>query len=297
MTRRDHADLLLLGALWGASYLFMRMGAAEFGPAALVFVRVAGASALLLPLLAWRGQWPALWRHWRALVAVGLIGTALPFALITTAALALGAGLMSVFNATAPIWAALIAWGWLGERPGGARIAGLAIGLAGVVGLAWGEADFTRGAHGVSPALGAAACIAATVSYGLGANLSRRYLQQAPTLAVAAGSQTVAALAMALPALGAWPAVPPSPTAWFAAAALALACTALAYLLYFRLIARTGATNATSVTLLIPAFAIAWGWLFLGETPTAATALGCAVIVAGTALSTGLLSWPARRAA
>lgn len=294
MTRRDGLELLLLGALWGGSYLFMRMAAADFGPAALVFVRVAGAGALLLPLLAWRGQIGALRRHWRPVAVVGVLGTALPFALITTAALALGAGLMSVFNATAPIWAAIIAWAWLGERPGRGQAAGLVIGLAGVVALAWGKADFNPGDSGVSSAVGTIACIAATLFYGLSANVSRRYLKQLPALAAAAGSQLAAAAVMALPALWAWPAVNPRPGSWLAAAALAVACTALAYLLFFRLIARTGATNATSVTLLIPAFAIAWGWLFLGEVPGWGMLAGCAVIVLGTALSTGLVRWPAR---
>ena len=111
MSRRDLAELVLLAALWGASFLFMRIGAAEFGPVALVFVRVAGASLLLLllPLLAWRGEVGALRRHWRAIAAVGILNSALPFLLFMVAALALSAGLMAVFNATAPIWGALVA--------------------------------------------------------------------------------------------------------------------------------------------------------------------------------------------
>ena len=109
MRPRDAAELLLLAALWGASFLFMRIGAPEFGPAALVFVRVAGATALLLPLLAWRGDAPALRAHWRPLMVVGVVNSALPFLLFTVAALVLSAGLMSVFNATAAIWGALVA--------------------------------------------------------------------------------------------------------------------------------------------------------------------------------------------
>jgi drug/metabolite transporter (DMT)-like permease len=164
---RDRAELALLGALWGGSFLFMRMGAAAFGPFALVFVRVLGASLLLLPLLWWRGELPALRRHWRAIAVVGLINSALPFLLFTTASLALTAALMSVFNATVPIWGALVAWVWLGDRLGGTRLLGLAIGIAGVVALAWGKADFKAGTLGISPALGIAACIAAAVLYGL----------------------------------------------------------------------------------------------------------------------------------
>ena len=295
MNVRDIRELLLLGALWGASFLFMRMGAAEFGPLALVFVRVAGAALVLLPILVWQGQVAALRQHWRAIALVGLLNSALPFVLFTVAALVLGAALMSVFNATAPIWGALVAWAWLGEKPVASRLLGLGIGIAGVVGLAWGKADFKPGEYGVSPALGIAACLGAAVLYGVAANYSRRKLVGVPPMAQAAGSQLSAAVLLLAPALWAWPAVSPSPAAWAAVAALSLACTGLAYVLYFRLIAHAGAANAMSVTFLIPAFAIAWGWLFLGEQPTATMLLGCAVILLGTALATGALKLPARQ--
>jgi drug/metabolite transporter (DMT)-like permease len=294
MTRRDIADLLLLAALWGASFLFMRLGAAEFGPVALAFVRVAGAAALLLPLMLLRRQGGAWRTHAVPIAGVGLVNSALPFLLYAVAALALTTALMSVFNATASIWGALIAWLWLKERLSALRWLGLAIGVAGVVFLSGGKADLRPGVHGVSAAAGVAACLAATALYGLGANLSRRWLQGVPPLAVAAGSQAAATLALAVPALALWPAVNPSAAAWAAALALALLCTGLAYILYFRLLARTGAANAMSVTFLIPAFALLWGWLALGEVPTGTMLLGCAVILLGTALATGLLRAPRR---
>ena len=138
LSRRSAAELLLLAALWGASFLFMRSAVAEFGPLALVFVRVAGAAAVLVPLLLLRGEGPALVQHWRLIAVVGLLNSALPFVFFTLAALALTAGLMSIFNATVPIWGALVAWAWLHDRPTPSRLLGLAIGLAGVVGLSWG---------------------------------------------------------------------------------------------------------------------------------------------------------------
>ena len=282
-------ELVLLGALWGASFLFMRIGVVGFGPVALVFVRVAGASLLLLPLLLMRGHGPALRRHWRPIAVVGVINSALPFLLYMAAALVLNAGLMSVFNATTPIWGAIIAWLWLGDRLGGLRVLGLAIGFAGIAGLAWGKADFRPGDHGISPAIGIAACLGATLLYGAAANFSRRHLSQVPPLAVAAGSQLSATVLLAGPALWTWPAVAPDLTAWACAATLALACTGLAYVLYFRLIAHAGPANAMSVTFLVPPFAIAWDWLFLREHPTAGTLGGCAVVLFGTALATGLL--------
>lgn len=306
MTRRDTIDLLLLAAIWGASFLFMRLGAAEFGPVALAFVRVAGAAALLLPLLWLRGQGGlrglrGIWRTQRreqslAIVGVGIVNSALPFLLYAVSALVLTTALMSVFNATASIWGALIAWLWLKEKLTPLRWLGLAIGVAGVVGLSWGKADLRAGEHGISAAVGVAAALAATWLYGFGANVSRRWLQGVPPLAVAAGSQSAATLALAVPAALFWPTVNPSSTAWAAALALSLLCTGLAYILYFRLLARTGAANAMSVTFLIPAFALFWGYVALGEVPTGAMLAGCAVILLGTALATGLLRAPSARA-
>jgi drug/metabolite transporter (DMT)-like permease len=297
MKRRDIADLLLLAALWGASFLFMRMSAAEFGPVALMALRVAGASAFLLPLLLLRRQAAQLAQHWKAIAVVGLLSSAFPFLLFGCAALVLSAALMSVFNATAPIWGALVAWLWLGERLSPSRLFGLALGLSGVIGLAWGKADFKPNEHGISPALGIAASVVATVLYGVAANWSRRFLGGVPAMAVAAGSQLASTIVLVPLALFFWPAAMPSGSAWAGAIALALLCTGVAYILYFRLIANAGAGNAISVTLLIPAFAMAWGWLFLNEQPTPPMLAGCAVILLGTALSTGLLRWPSAQPA
>jgi drug/metabolite transporter (DMT)-like permease len=295
MKAQNLLELVTLAGLWGASFLFMRMGAAEFGPAALVFVRVAGAAALLLPLLLFKGQGAALRQHWKPIAVVGIANSAIPFTCFVVAALVLNASLMSVFNATAPIWGALIAWLWLGDKLGPSRSLGLAVGLAGTVALAWGKADLKPGTHGISPALGIAACLLATLLYGWSINFTRKRLSGVPPLAIATGSQCSAALALALPALWAWPQVAPSANAWWAAAALAIGCTGLAYLLFFRLIARAGSSYAISVTFLLPAFATLWGWLFLAEVPTTRMWVGGAVILLGTALATGTLKLPTRK--
>lgn len=289
MKPNDAAELLLLAALWGASFLFMRVGAPEFGPLALVFVRAAGAAVVLLPLLAWRREAAALRTHWRPIVIVGLLNTAVPFTLFTAAALVLNAGLSGIFNATAPLWAALIAWLWLGDRPTRLRTLGLAVGFGGVLLLAADRASLQPGTHGISPAMGVAACLLATACYGYTVNYTKRRLAGVPALALAAGSQSAAALAMALPAWWAWPATLPGTTAWGAAAGLALGCTALAYILYFRLIAHVGPAQAITVTYLIPAFAIAWGWLFLGEVLTPVMLAGGGIVLLGTALASGMV--------
>jgi drug/metabolite transporter (DMT)-like permease len=289
MKRADIAELLLLAALWGASFLFMRIGAPEFGPVALTALRVAGATLFLLPLVLWRGQFAALREHWKPIAIVGLANSAVPFVLFSVAALAINAGVASILNATAPLWAAAIAWLWLGDRLSGSRVAGLALGFVGVVALAWDKASLKPGEHGVSAATAIGACLLATLCYGFAANYTKKRLTGVPPLAAAAGSQASAAVALALPALWLAPSQMPGARAWTSVVLLAVLCTGVAYLLYFRLIARLGAARAITVTYLIPLFAVLWGALFLAETVTPAMAAGGAVILAGTALATGLL--------
>src|SRR5262249_14719044 len=131
--RSDIAELIGLAALWGASFLFMRMGASQFGPVALAFVRVAGASVFLLTVLALRGDVALLIKHWRPLLIVGITNSALPFLCFSYAALSITAGLSSIFNATTPLFGAVIAWAWLKDKLSGSRVLGLAIGFAGVL--------------------------------------------------------------------------------------------------------------------------------------------------------------------
>ncbi|MBX3623275.1 MAG: DMT family transporter [Rhizobacter sp.] len=293
MRKNDLVELVSLAALWGASFLFMRLGAAEFGPVALSFVRVLGASVLLLPLLASQGRLGALRQHWRPIFVVGLTNSALPFMCFNYAALTINAGLSAVFNAASPLFGALIAWLWLRDRLTPPRVAGLFIGFAGVLWLVWDQIGVKAGAAGSgaphATSLAVLACMAATLCYGFSASYTKRYLTGAPPMAVAAGSQLAASLLLVLPAWWWWPAQMPDARAWSYALVLAVACTGLAYLLYFRLIAHVGPANAISVTFLIPVFAVVWGGLFLHEAVSLTMALGCAVILLGTSLATGVL--------
>jgi drug/metabolite transporter (DMT)-like permease len=297
MRTRDTTELFALAALWGASFLFMRMGAGEFGAVALAAVRVGVASAVLIPVLLAHGLMPQLRRHWKAIFIVGLINSALPFLAFSYAALSITAGLSSIFNATTPLFGALVAWLWLNDRLTGARVLGLVIGFAGVLWLAWSnvnqEAAFKAGGSGWA----IVACLVAAALYGLSASFTKRYLQGVPPLAVATGSQVSATWILAVPAIVWWPQAAPSSSAWISVLLLGVLCTGLAYILYFRLIANTGPANAIAVTFLIPAFAVLWGWMFLAEQITAAMVVGCTVILLGTALATGLLKLPERRLA
>ena len=297
MTPADLAALFALAGLWGASYLFMRMGAGEFGAVTLAGARAALAALVLLPLLAHQGGLAALRAAWRPIALVGLSNCALPFVLFSYAALTLNAGLSAIFTATTPLFAAMIAALWRTERLDASRIAGLVVGFAGVLWLVRDKADFQPGTNGPATGWAVLACLAATLLYGFSANYSRQRLREVPPLAVTTGSQLAAAVTLAVPALWRMPATLPSARAWVALLLLALASTALAYVLFFRLIARVGASRTVSVTYLIPGFGLLWGALFLGEHFTADMAAGCAVILLGTALTTGVLRLPGRAVA
>ena len=286
MRPRDVVELVVLAALWGASFLFMRIAAPSFGPVALAFVRVAGASLFLVPLLALRGEIGTLAANWRTIAVVGAMNSALPFLCFSFAALSITAGLSAILNSATPLFTAMLAWLWLGDRMTTLRIVGLVVGFAGVVWIGWDGADFKPG--GSAWAIGA--CLVATMSYAVAPNLTKRRLGGVAPLAVAAGSQLAAALLLAIPAAFAWPAATPPAMDWVAAALLALLCTGVAYILYFRLIANAGPTNAVAVTYLIPPFAILWGFVLLGESLSASIVAGCAIIFLGTSLTTGILA-------
>lgn len=297
MRSTDLAELIALAAIWGASFLFMRIAAPEFGPAALTALRVAGAALCLLPLVVWRGHGAALATHWKVIAVVGVVNSAVPFVLFSIAALAINAGLSSILNATAPLWGAVIAWVWLGDRMSASRLTGLVLGFVGVFALAWDKASFKPGEHGVSAAGAIGACLLATLCYGFAANYTKQRLADVPPLAVAAGSQAAAAAVLALPAWWLAPSAMPGAAAWASVVTLAVLCTGVAYLLYFRLIAHLGAARAITVTYLIPLFGVVWGAVFLGEALTPAMAAGGLVVLAGTALASGVVRLPMRRAA
>lgn len=293
MKRSDFATLLLLAALWGSSYLFMRLGAGEFGAVPFAGLRAGLAALLLLPLVAWRGGLAALRHHWRPIVLIGLTQSALPFVLFSYAALHLTTGLSAILGATTPLFTALVSWAWLGDRPNASRLAGLMVGFAGVVWLVWEKAALKSDA--ASAGLAVAACLLAALLYGFSSNYTKQRAGQVPPLAVAAGCQLASILFLLIPAGAAWPATLPGLRAWGAVITIAVLCTALAYVLFFRLIARVGAARTVAVTFLIPAFGVLWGAVFLHEAITPATVVGCAVILTGTGLTTGFIRLPALR--
>jgi drug/metabolite transporter (DMT)-like permease len=282
-------EFVLLGAIWGASFLFTRLGAAEFGALPTAGMRVGIAALFLLPLLLLRGQWPALLVHWKKIFVLGMLNSGIPFALYAYALLSISTGLSSLLNATVPLFGALVAWLWLKDRPHGIKILGLLIGFVGVAMLAWGKASFKPNAAGLATGWAVLACLGACLCYGISASFTKRYLGGVPSLVIATGSQLGATIGLALPTLWLWPSQTPSATAWLALLAVGVLCTGVAYVLFFRLIDKVGAAGSLTVTFLIPVFAVLYGVLFLGESVTAWMLICGAVILLGTGLSMGLL--------
>lgn len=288
-------DFVLLAAIWGASFMFMRVGAADLGAMPTAALRVAIASAFLWPILHWRGQSMLLRQHWRPVLLVGLLNSGIPFALYAFAVMHISTGLSAILNATVPLFGALVAWGWLGDRPGLSRGLGLAIGFGGIVLLTGGQVGFKANDSGISPLWAVAACLAATTCYALAASFTKKHVPPLPPLVTATGSQIGALLGLLPPALWWWPDHAPAPHTWAAMLALGVLCTGVAYILYFRLLERAGPARALTVTFLIPVFAIGYGVLLLGESLTL-WMLGCgAIVLLGTALSSGLLRLPGAR--
>ncbi|MCI0517675.1 MAG: DMT family transporter [Woeseiaceae bacterium] len=284
MTRRDLIELFLLGAIWGASFLFMRVATPEFGPFALVELRVAIAALFLLAILLWRGGVRNLLPLVLPLTLLGITSSALPFVLFAYATLSLSAGTAAVLNATAPLFGALVGYVWLRDKLRPLQCAGLALGFAGVVLLVWDRTSVNvEGA-----VVAAAACLVATLSYGVAANFTKKKLAGSPALANATGSQITAALLLLLPlAVLYWPEDIPSAASWYSAAALGVLCTGIAFALYFRLIARIGPAKAITVTYLVPVFGMVWGLMFLHEPISAGMVAACLVVFLGVALATG----------
>lgn len=267
--------LLSLAALWGASFLFMRVSVSAFGPIVLADARVAIAGVALLAYASAIGARPALRARWRDYLLLGTINAALPFSLLAAAQLEIEASLAAVLNAMAPLFGALVAAVWLGQRITLGAKGGLVLGVAGVT-LVVGLSPFTLDLPFVLAVL---ACLGAAFAYGVGANLVRERFAGEPPLSMAIGQQLAAAVVL-LPLL---PAVPlrEAPDAVDVACllALALGSTGVAYLLYFRLLAELGATGGMTVIFVVPVFGVLWGALFLDEAIHLSTVLGGAVIL------------------
>lgn len=274
---RVMAELTLLGAIWGGSFLLMRLAAPEFGPLALVEIRLLFGALVLSPFLfrdrrQLEGRWPALFM-------IGMVNSAIPFALFAWATAIAPAGIAAIANSTTALFAAVFA-GWMfGDRLGPRRTIGLVAGMAGVIVMVG------MPAAGVPTGWAALAAAAAALCYGLAGNLVRKFLAGLPPIALGGASLSCSAIVMMPFSIIFWPTGPVSTTAWASAIILGVVCTGIAYAFLFRLLERIGATRTATVTYLVPLFGVAWAWTVLGEPLTASMLTAGLLILGGVALS------------
>lgn len=288
------AVLLLLGALWGASFLFIKLGLESFPPLTLVSLRLLSSAVLLYALLRLRGgRLPATRRGWADLAFVGVFGTVLPWLLITWGEQHISSGLAAILNATTPLFSILLAYVWTREEQlSAARTAGVLLGFVGVV-VAVGADNLdlaSSGTQGQLAVLGAAAC------YGVSAIYGRRAFRGLPPLVPAAGQMITGSAALVPIALlvDGPPTATPTLAALGGMAGLSLIGTVLAYILFYWLLERLGASRASMVTYLLPPFALLYGWLWLQEPLHSNALLGLGLVVAGILVANGVLSFRRR---
>ena len=282
MSTANMLRLVLLAAIWGSSFLFMRIAAPVLGPAVLIEYRVAFAAIFLFAVGLFLRKRLDLRDNWKHYLILGLLNSALPFLLFAFAARTLSASVLSVLNATAPMWGALIGALWSRQAVSGRTAFGLVLGTGGVALLVGFDEVASRPGAGIA----IAAALVAALSYSVASTWARTAKSVEP-FANAHGSMWAATL-LVIPVLPFFPA-PAEPTIGIMGAALALGvvCSGIAYIIYFRLIQDVGPTSALTVTFLNPLFGILWGALFLGEVVGLHTVAGAAIVILGTALVTG----------
>ncbi len=276
--------LVALAAIWGGSFLFMRIGAPVLGPAVLIELRVLFAALFLAAVGLVLGKKLQLRAHWKHYFILGFFNSALPFLLFAFGARTLSASVLSVLNATAPMWGALVGAAWSRQAISLRTALGLLLGTAGVALLVGFDHVSSKPGAGIA----VAAALTAALSYGIASQYARSAKSVEP-FANAHGTMWSSAV-MVLPALPFFPASG-APTLGVMGAVLALGvlCSGIAYILYFRLIEEVGTTSALTVTFLNPVFGILWGALFLGEVVGWYTIAGSAIVLVGTALVTGFV--------
>lgn len=274
---RDWSLLAVLSALWGGSFFFVGVVIREFPPLTVVLLRVALAALMLLPLLwAYRIDFPKGMAGWRPFVAIALLNNVLPFSLIVTGQTYVSSGLASILNATTPLFTVLVMAAAGDEKLHARRVAGIVIGLVGVAILQSQHLSVGNG-----QGFGILLCLAAAFSYGLSALYARRRLSNSPPLATATFQMMASTLMMTVIAglvERPWQLPMPGVTTWLGLFGLAGLSTALAYIVFFQILRRSGSTNVMLVTLLIPVTAILLGYLALGESISLAEIGGALVI-------------------
>jgi drug/metabolite transporter (DMT)-like permease len=273
-------------AIWGSSFLFMRTAAVEMGAWPTACLRMVIGSLVMLPLLAWRGLLSQLWHNRWLIFWVSLVNAAIPFACFAFAVLHITTGLSAILNATTPMFTALVAWLWLGQRFSTWRLVGIAVGFVGVA-LLVAEQAGVKGEQLWLSIAAMLACLVATLCYAVSGNVIKQKMAHLHPWVIAGGTMLGAALWLCVPAYLTWPASSVSNQAWGALVVAGVLCSAVAFMLYFELMQRVDIARTASVTYLIPVFAVLYSLVFLNEDMTLWMLLCSAVVLVGTALATG----------
>jgi drug/metabolite transporter (DMT)-like permease len=284
MRPRDFAGLVLLGALWGGSFLFIRVAVPALGPFLLAELRVGLAAVALLLFALAAGRVPEIRHRWRSFLVLGFLNAAVPFSLISAAEIHLTASLAAILNSTTVMFSAIVAAVWIGDVLTARKAIGIVFGIIGVsVLVGWDPLPLSGGVL-----LAVAAMLVASLSYALGATYAKRSFSGIPPLGMAIG-QLGGAVALLLPlAAVSLPEEAPSFVVALSMLGLALLSTSVAYLIYFRLIENVGPTSTVTVTLLVPVFGLLFGVLLLDEPFGPGTLAGLAIILTSVVLITGI---------
>ena len=280
---RDYAELGLLSAIWGFSFLFLRVASPVLGPVFLVEMRVISALFVMLPLLLVMGKWQELLQNWKMVSLVGLTNMTIPFCLFAFAALHIGAGLLAIINATVPFFSALIAVLVYRQHLPWLSIGGMALGFAGVVVLVSDPVALNTGTDGWWAVL---ASLFACLLYGLALNLVAYRMQGVSSLTITTGNLLASAVLLLPLAVMNVPDAVPAARVWFSVLTLGILCTGLAFQLFYRLVGRIGSSQAVMTTYLVPLFSILWGSLLLQEAVTVFTVSGCLLVLLGVGMTT-----------
>lgn len=284
MNAREFGALILLGALWGASFLFIRVAVPALGPFVLMELRVGLAALALTLYAATLARTPELRTRWKQFLTIGAVNAAIPFSLIAIAEINLTASLAAILNSTTALFAPLVAAAWIGESLATRQVVGLVSGIVGVAVLVgWDPIPLNA-----AVLLSVMAMLVASLSYALGGVYAKRTFAGVPSMTLAIGQQAAAAVLLLPLAIATLPGEMPSRVAALCVLGLALLCTAAAYLLYFYLIGNVGPTKTLTVTFLIPVFGLLFGVMLLGEPVGTGTLTGLGVILASVALVTGV---------
>lgn len=281
----DSILLITLAALWGSSFIFMRASVDAFGPVALIAVRITIAALFLLPFLLKKEQFREFLTHWHILLVTGLMNSALPFICLAYASQSLTGGTVSILNAMTPVFTAVIAHYWLNNTINKLQAFGMFISIFGLLFLMWDKVTWTIGSW-----LPALAAILATSLYGLSSNFTKKYLHDVSAMTSSAGSLLFSALFLLIALSFFLPDFQSiTTTEWLYAILLGILCTAVAFIIYFKLVQNIGPSKTASVTFLIPVFAFIWGYLLLEEVVTHRMLGATIIILFGMSLVTGIL--------